>query len=400
MSATLVKPPADKALWQARFVRSGYFLGAVLLHLALFVMLATWIVFKAPVVHDDTATFLPAAAKPPPPPAPPPPAGGDAVNNFEPTVQVTPPPVAPSMVTTTAPSSFSVNSVKVSIPNMPASIAPPAGSGLSGHSAPGQASGAGTPFGSSDSSGAPEFQGFLYDLKQTRDHADTGMDPGMFHNKISQFVAANWNADLLRTYYKSPKPLNTTSIFIPVINAADGPKAFGVQNEVKPNMYVVWYKVSAAPQQEGTYHFVGVGDDILVVRVNGKTVLDGCDFAVDDELRKKEKSINMTNFNPTFGGNADFWIGTPFHVSAGENADIDVLIGEEPGGKSDYFLYIQRDQDTYQTQSNGSPLLPIFQLDPNPIKPSGEDKSYPPFATTPEPWTAAARSDDLSNDGN
>jgi hypothetical protein len=399
MNVVTVKTSPRKDLWQGRFVRSGYFLGAVLLHLALFVMLATWIVFHAPAVKDDS-TFLPTTAKPPPPPAPPPPAGGDAVNNFEPTVQVTPPPVAPSMVTTTAPSSFSVDAVKVDIPNLPSTAAPPSGSGLSGHSAPGSSAGSGSPFGSSDSGGTPELQGFLYDLKQTRDHADSGMDPGKFHNKVAEFVAGNWNSDLLRTYYKSPKALNTTSIFVPVINAEDGPKAFGVQNEVKPNMYLVWYKVTAAPQQDGTYHFVGVGDDILVVRVNGKTVLDGCDFAVNDAIRQKETNIQMTNFNPTFGDNGNFWIGTPFHVSAGENVDIEVLIGEEPGGKSDYFLFIKRDEDTYQTQSNGSPLLPVFQLDNNPLKPASEDKSFPPFATTPEPWQASAKSNDLSNDGN
>ncbi len=65
------------------------------------------------------------------------------------------------------------------------------------------------------------------------------------------------------------------------------------------------------------------------------------------------------------------------------------LIGEEPGGKSDYFLYIQRDESTYEKQSNGSPLLPVFQLDANPIQPAGAPRSYPPFAA-PIPWEASA----------
>jgi hypothetical protein len=384
---------SDNVIWQRRLIRSGYFIGAVLFHLVLFLMLATWIIFKAPVTQGDAASFLPVSVPPPPPPAPPASSGGDTVSDLEPSVQVTPPPTVPTVVTTLGPSTFALKAVKVTLPNLPASLSsPPVGTGLSGHDAPGSGQGAGSPFGSSQSGGSPELTGYLYDLKQTSDGQPTNMDPGGYHNKIREFVASNWDPGVLRPYYKVTNPLNTSSIFIPIINAEDGPKAFGVEKEVQPNMYCVWYKVSAAPPQDGTYHFVGVGDDILVVRVNGRTVLDGTLNGVTDELRNKQSSMMMTNFNPTCEPDSHFWIGTPFHASAGESVDIDVLIGEEPGGKSAYFLYIMRDEDadSYQKQSNGSPLLPVFQLDSKPIKPESEPMSWPPFAAPPQPWTPEA----------
>jgi len=384
---------SDNDRWQGRLIRSGYFVGAVLLHLILFLLLATWIVFKAPATQVDVTSFLPVSVRRPPPPAPPPPSGGDAANNFEPAVQTAPPPTVPTIVATLNSSSFTVKTVKVAIPNLPASMSAPVGTGLSGHDAPGQEAGAGSPFGSAGGSGVPQLEGYLYDFKQTRDGQPTNIDSGGYEHKILDFINADWDESVLRDYYKSPKPLSTSSIFVPVINAEDGPKAFGVENEVKPNLYCVLYKVTASPPQEGTYHFVGTADDILFVRVNHQTVLDGTDYGIDKELRAKEKSFQMTNFNPTFPNNADFWIGTPFHVSAGETVDIEILIGEQPGGKSDYFVYIMRDEDAdaYQKQSNGSPLLPVFQLDSNPIKPVSEPMSWPPFAAPPQPWTAAAK---------
>ena len=224
----------------------------------------------------------------------------------------------------------------------------------------------------------------------------SGLDTGAFEKRILQFIHEDWDPGVLRDFYKSPKPLNTTSIFIPIIKAEDGPKAFGVENEVKPNEYVVWYKVKAAPPEDGTYRFVGTADDILFVRVNHKTVLDGTDYGIDKDLRKLETSIEMTNFNPTFPNNGEFWISLPFHASPADPVDIDILIGEQPGGRSDYFLYIQKDDEEYKKQSNGSPLLPIFQLDAKPVVPKGEPMTFPPFAD-PAPWTAVAPDDNGAN---
>lgn len=377
-----------KDKWQRRLVRSGYFFGAVLLHLIAIVMLATWIIFRAPEVQSD-ATFVQTNVRPPPPPAPPPPAGGDSVSSLEPSVQVAPPPVAISVVTTAAPSNFAIKSVNVKIPNLPSTFTPPAGSGLSGSGAPGEGSGAGSPFGTSESSGNPMMVGFLYDIKQTRDGQPTGLDPGAYEKKVLEFINSDWDPGVLRDFYKSPKPLNTTSIFIPIIKSEDGPKAFGVENEVKPNEYVVWYKVKAAPPEEGTYRFVGTADDILFIRVNHKTVLDGTDYGIDKELRSQEKSFQMTNFHGTFPNNENFWISLPFQASPSEPVDIDILIGEQPGGHSDYFVFIQKDDKDYPKQSNESPLLPIFQLDAKRVVPKGEPMTFPPFGD-PEPWTAVA----------
>ncbi|MCE0522714.1 MAG: DUF4159 domain-containing protein [Methylacidiphilales bacterium] len=56
--------------WTEKLSRSGYFFGAVLLHLIIFVMVATWVIFPAfhPPTEDFTKTYLPPTSPPPPPP--------------------------------------------------------------------------------------------------------------------------------------------------------------------------------------------------------------------------------------------------------------------------------------------------------------------------------------------
>jgi len=61
--------------WMEKISRSGYFFGALLLHLIVFFMVATWVIFPAfhPPTEDFTKTYLPPSSPPPPPPPPTPP---------------------------------------------------------------------------------------------------------------------------------------------------------------------------------------------------------------------------------------------------------------------------------------------------------------------------------------
>jgi hypothetical protein len=68
--ATTTIQPEDKRHWSDRFFHSGFFLAALLFHLILFALLATYVIFpayKAP-VDEFTQTYLPPASPPPPPP--------------------------------------------------------------------------------------------------------------------------------------------------------------------------------------------------------------------------------------------------------------------------------------------------------------------------------------------
>jgi len=63
------KPANKESHWLQRISRSGYFFAALFLHVVVFLMIATWIIFPRFVPPDDdfTKTYVPAASAPPPP---------------------------------------------------------------------------------------------------------------------------------------------------------------------------------------------------------------------------------------------------------------------------------------------------------------------------------------------
>ena len=61
-------PPGKKKVWEDKLLRSGFFFGALLFHLLVFLIVATWVVFSAPPIQpDDPHSFPPPVAVNPPP---------------------------------------------------------------------------------------------------------------------------------------------------------------------------------------------------------------------------------------------------------------------------------------------------------------------------------------------
>lgn len=64
------RPANRDKRWSDKLSRSGYFFAALLLHLIIFLMVATWVIWKPfiPPADDFTKTYLPPPSAPPPPP--------------------------------------------------------------------------------------------------------------------------------------------------------------------------------------------------------------------------------------------------------------------------------------------------------------------------------------------
>jgi Domain of unknown function (DUF4159) len=62
----------DQKPWTEKLSRSGYFFGALVMHIVIFVLIATWVIFPAfnPPQADFNKTYVPPASTPPPPPPP------------------------------------------------------------------------------------------------------------------------------------------------------------------------------------------------------------------------------------------------------------------------------------------------------------------------------------------
>ena len=240
----------------------------------------------------------------------------------------------------------------------------------------------GTVFGSSTASEAA-LMGVLYDLKQTPSHQSTSVDPNAYSRVVGEFINKDWDESVLNRFYRVSRPLYTTQIFIPNMNASLAPKAFGAEKLVKPSEWVIHYKGQVSPPGAGTYRFWGCADDALAVAVNGKTVLvaNRRDMAVNTAIAWKstEPPGAQAADDPLIAGD---WMT----LQATDIIDLDVIIGERPGGFFNAFLMVEKQGETYARDKRGHPILPIFQVAPFDTPVLNSPNEEPLFAKGFPPW--------------
>ena len=88
-----------------------------------------------------------------------------------------------------------------------------------------------TLFGSTEaSSGA--LIGILYDLKQSQARKPLKIDYEIYAKIVNEFVSSQWDEQVLNRYFRAPRPLYATQVFVPMISASIAPDAFGVGEEI------------------------------------------------------------------------------------------------------------------------------------------------------------------------
>ena len=302
---------------------------------------------------------------------------------------------------------------KVSLPEMPAMpklAAPPvkmAGAGgadvsfnaggmtTSGGSGAG---GAAVPFfGFRESKGGGSLVGKFYDLKQLKNGTPSKLDEqNGFSGEISKFVNG-WNESTFEKYFVGPNSLYTTQVFIPKINADQGPLAFGLGGRVQPKMWVVHYKGNVIPTESGTFHFVGMCDDILVVRFNGRVVLDCGSMTPSGHAPQSFYASAGLQLDPKMGWYKGLGRGDPVQVAGGESYPMEVLMGEWPGGDFKAWLMIEKEGVQYEKDAKGNPILPIFKLSDSTVPHPGSEA--PVFAKSGPVWKAEKAKDTMTASG-
>ncbi|MEZ0294992.1 MAG: hypothetical protein ACAI35_00905 [Candidatus Methylacidiphilales bacterium] len=243
--------------------------------------------------------------------------------------------------------------------------------------APAPAAGGTNYFGSEEES---EFAlvGIIYDLKQTQKREPTRMDAGRgYTSVVEEFMEKGWAESVLNKYFRCARPLYTTQIYIPSMGAGEAPKAFGLEKVIKPSQWIAHYKGQVSPPEPGTYRFVGYADDMLAVAVNEKTVLFGSRFDVKMWKSTEKPGARAGNGFLTYGD----WIT----IKKDEIIDLDVLVGERPGGTFNAFLLYQKQGETYSQDSQGFPILPLFQLAPFNMQQIDQNKGAK-FAPSTKYW--------------
>jgi hypothetical protein len=235
-------------------------------------------------------------------------------------------------------------------------------------------------FGGNKGSGN-ELEGTFFDLKMDTFGKPTKMDAKYYIEVVKNFCGS-WNISRFeRKYFKAPKKKFATTFMLPKMKAVEAPKAYAVEDVVKPMQWVAYYSGKIAAPETGKYRFWGIADDVLMVRINSRLVIDAnwpsmniTDWKSDDDQDKKYK---MSGQNVRVGD----W----FSLKKDDPVDMEVLVGERPGGFFFCHLLIEQKGVEYEKGPDGRPILPIFKTQPIPEKLIPQMEIEPGTCTTDGP---------------
>jgi hypothetical protein len=298
----------------------------------------------------------------------------------------------------------------VTLPDLPSTGNTGPGSmspgGLSGGPGLGQGAGIGNLkapimplFGFKEAPTSGTLVGRLYDLKQNRskkpnpDLAKLG--PGQLAVKeVTDFIKGGWTASALSQFYQAPTALYATQIFVPTMAADEAPKAYGVEKEVEPKAWVAHYRGRVSPPATGAYRFVGAGDDLMAVRMDGRLVLD-CGGAKGSTFKTDRTGSAKPSYNYDYAKNnwltstrGGFTVGNRMELRAGQYYDIDIVFSEGPGGQFCAMLLFEQEGVDYKKDAKGNPILPIFRVAANKTVPA---PTAPQFDADGPVWKAVNR---------
>ena len=233
-----------------------------------------------------------------------------------------------------------------------------------------------TLFGFSEKMGG-ELEGTMYDLKLKADgKKPSGISEQTFAEAVKKIVRNRFRPASLTDFYRVDKKFFATMFYIPLQEAGEAPKTFGVQGKVKPNNFIIHYTGSFAAPEDGTYRFVGLGDESIIVMVDGSVKLEGnwVPFLSYAE-RNDRPGDSVLEFFPTIKQN-ESWArlreGEWISLKAGQPRRLDVLLVEQGdpnapgGGNFAFILLIEKQGVKYETKKKGNQtftVLPPFLLE-------------------------------------
>ncbi|MGJ8650248.1 MAG: hypothetical protein ACSHX4_07805 [Opitutaceae bacterium] len=180
--------------------------------------------------------------------------------------------------------------------------------------------------------------------------------------------STNMDVDkLVRSYTKADANLYASYFIIPFQSASIAPRSFGAEGKIMPTMIGVHYEGSYKPQKSGTFRLVGRGDDVLLVRINGKMVLDGSvvgnysswNYSSTNKRNDEENLKVFFGFKENFFGVTGDW----FNLREGVDTEVEIFISEVPGGHFGAYILIEEEN---------VPGLQIFSTRPL----SDQDKAF------------------------
>lgn len=230
----------------------------------------------------------------------------------------------------------------------------------------GQAAGGGGGFGSANQASGG-LKGSLYDFKQKPNGKPIAYDlgnPNEYIERVLRLQRSRYSDAALRRHFEAPNSLYLTHLAIPFSLAAEGPGYFGAKDLIQPSGWVAHYRGRVKVPKTGEYRFSGLGDDYLVVLVDGKVRLVGSWSDIQPAVANGWTPTEPTGKHVSPFHNVRLVYGDWIKLREGQEIDVQIALGERPGGYVGYLLHIEEKSASYRNDANGRPILPLFTTAP------------------------------------
>jgi len=197
----------------------------------------------------------------------------------------------------------------------------------------------------------------------------------LFRDEVNKFLVNNWSPLTFAKYYRSPKKLYATQFMLPKFGSDRALQIYDMPEGQEAARYVIHYKGKISHPTGGKFRFWGTGDDFFFVRINKKLILDArttigksysghrhnAQFKTPNGWKSSSKE-NMKHLLGTSSAKISDW----FVLEPGVPIEMEVLIGEDMGGRTSALLNVQEFGVEYPENGYGSPILPAFKTAPIP----------------------------------
>ena len=206
------------------------------------------------------------------------------------------------------------------------------------------------------------LEGTLYDFKKDeKGQALSKVDkfvPGRsgygakisYASGIIRSFTGNFRQDALdRKFFKSETLLYGAYFIIPLASAQIAPRAFKAEGVIAPELICAVYTGTYRPTKSGRFRLFGRADDALIVRINGKIVLDASygevGSGVYSRWNQSASSKRADEGSPQryFGSSESGVTGNWFDLTEDRETQVEIVIAEVPGGKFGAYLLIEEE---------------------------------------------------------
>lgn len=173
---------------------------------------------------------------------------------------------------------------------------------------------------------------------------------------LKDFVTGGeWKVPANFKHYTSKEKLSAKAFFFPAIDDSEAGHAFQAPG-TGPGLWVAHYTGTITPTVSGTYRLVGWGDNVLIVGLNNRIILDASDIGYTGDKRTRLGAVSFPKKPGT-----PLFEGETFQLTEGQSMRLDILLGDE-GGIYCAGVHLLKQGEQYKAGKGGIPDLPLLLL--------------------------------------